>query len=165
MRGFERVRDLSRNGQRLIKRNRAALDALREIVALDKFHDQRGGARTVFKPVDGGDVRMIKRREHFRLALKAREPVGISRKRGWQDLDRDLTFQPGVRRPIHLTHPAFADLRGDVVNADAGTWTEGQMSRDYTGGTAASPRLLVSDAAVTSDSSRCVRKSLRDCSL
>ena len=99
MRGVERVRDLGRNGQRLIKRNRAARDALREVVALDEFHDERGGARTFFKPVDGGDVRMIERGEHFRFALKAREPIGISRERGGQDLNRDLTFQPGVRSP------------------------------------------------------------------
>ena len=149
MRGFERVRDLFRNGQRLIKRNRAARDALREIVALDEFHDERGGARTFFKPVDGGDVRMIERGEHFRFALKAREPIGISRERGWQDLNRDLTFQLGVRRPIHLTHPAFADLRGDVVNAEACAGCKEQCLRDYTGAAVARTGLLLVHAAVS----------------
>jgi len=107
-------------------RNRAARDALREIVALDEFHDERGGARTFFKPVDGGDVRMIERGEHFRFALKAREPIGISRERGWQDLNRDLTFQLGVRRPIHLTHPAFAEQGGDFIDAETGAGSESQ---------------------------------------
>jgi hypothetical protein len=78
-------------------------------------------------------MRMIERGEHFRFALKAREPIGISRERGWQDLNRDLTFQLGVRRPIHLTHPAFADLRGDVVNAEACAGCKEQCLRDYTG--------------------------------
>ena len=133
VRGFERVRDLFRNGQRLVKRNRAARDALREIVALNEFHDERGNARTFFKPVDGGDMRMIERGEHFRFALKTREPIGISRERGRQDLNRDLTFQPGVRRPIHLAHPAFANLRGDVVNAEACAGCNEQCLRDYTG--------------------------------
>ena len=77
---------------------------------------------------------MIQRREHFRFALKAREPIGISGERRRQDLDRDLTFQPGVRRPIHLAHPAFADLGGDFVDAETGAGSEGQSWRDYTGG-------------------------------
>jgi hypothetical protein len=86
----------------------------------------------------------------------------VCRERGRQNLDRDLTLQLRVGRPIHLAHPAFADLRGDVVNADAGTWTEGQMWRDYTGGTAASVRLLVSNAVVAFDSRSAHRNTLRD---
>ena len=141
--GFERLRDLTRNGQRLVKRNRAARDALREIVALNELHDERGGARTFFKAVDGGDMRMIERGEDFRFALKAREPIGISRERWWQDLDRDLAFQPGVRRPIHLTHPAFADLRGDVVSAEACAGCDEQCLRDYTGAAVATKDIPV----------------------
>ena len=34
-----------------------------------------------FEPVDGGDVRMIQRREDFGFALKARQSIGISGKR------------------------------------------------------------------------------------
>ena len=52
-----------------------------------------------------GDVRMIQRGEDFRFALKSREPIGISRERGRQDLDRDLTLQLGIGRPIHLPIP------------------------------------------------------------
>ena len=132
VRRFQRVGDLLGDGKSFVEWNRAARDALREIVALNEFHDERGGARTFFEPVDGGDMRMIERGEHFRFALKAREPIGIGRERGWQDLDRDLTFEPGVRRPVHLTHPAFADLRGDVVNAEACAGCKEQCLRDYT---------------------------------
>ena len=114
-------------GKRLVERHRAARDALRQIVALDEFHHERGHAPAFFEAVDGGDVRMIQRREHFRFALKAREPIGIGRERGRQDLDRDLTFQPRVGRPIHLPHPAFADLRGDFVDAEARAGGEGQL--------------------------------------
>ena len=83
---------------------------------------------TFFEPVDGGNVRMIQRREDFGLALKARQSVGISGKRGRQDLDGDLTFQLRVGRPIHLAHPAFADRRGDFVDPEAGTRSEGQIA-------------------------------------
>ena len=80
-----------------------------------------------FEPVDGGDVRMIQRGEDFRFALKARQPVRISRQRRRQDLDRDLALQLRVRRPIHLAHAAFADLGGDFVDAEAGAGSEGQV--------------------------------------
>jgi hypothetical protein len=74
---------------------------------------------------------MIQRREDFGLALKAHQSVGISGKRGRQDLDGDLTFQLRVRRPIHLPHAAFPDRRGDVVDADARAGGQGQLCREY----------------------------------
>jgi hypothetical protein len=40
MRGFERLRDLLRDRQRLVEWNRATRDALRQIVALDEFHHE-----------------------------------------------------------------------------------------------------------------------------
>ena len=52
----------------------------------------------LFEAVDRRDVRMIERGEDFRLALEAREPIGIAGDRGRQDLDRDLPLQLGVGR-------------------------------------------------------------------
>ena len=57
------------------------------------------------------EVRIIEGGEHFRLALKTGEPLGVRRDRGRQNLDGDLTFQPGVDRPKHLAHPAFANSK------------------------------------------------------
>ena len=76
---------------------------------------------------------MVQRREHFRFALKPREPIVVSGERGRQDLDRDLAFQLRVRRAKHLPHPAFADLRGDFVDAEAGAGCNEQCLRDYRG--------------------------------
>ena len=45
---------------------------------------------------------------------------------GGQDLDRDLTFQLGIGRPIHLAHATFTDLGSDLVDAEAGTGGQGQ---------------------------------------
>jgi hypothetical protein len=45
---------------------------------------------------------------------------------------------------LRQSHPAFANLRGNFVDAEAGTGCEGQVWRDYTGGAAASARLLLS---------------------
>ena len=57
VRGFERVGDLLRDRQRLIDRDRAARNPLRQVVALDQLHDEGRDARALLEPVDRGDVR------------------------------------------------------------------------------------------------------------
>ena len=51
----------------------------------------------------------------------------------------------------HLAHPAFADLRGDFVDAETGAGGEGQAVRDYTGRIARRPRLLLPDADLVTE--------------
>ena len=41
VRGFECLGDLPGDGQRLVERNRASRDTLREVVALDQLHHER----------------------------------------------------------------------------------------------------------------------------
>jgi hypothetical protein len=74
---------------------------------------------------------MIQRREDFRLALKARESIVVSRERRRQDLDGDLALQFGICGPIHLPHSAFADLRGDVVDAETRAGGKSQAVKLY----------------------------------
>jgi len=50
VRGFQRLGDLLRNGERLIEGNRAAGDALRQVVALDEFHHEGGEVRVFSRP-------------------------------------------------------------------------------------------------------------------
>ena len=69
---------------------------------------------------------MVQRGEDFRFSLKARAPVGVIGQSWRQDLDGDLTFQPGVGGPIHLPHAAFTNLGSDLVATEAGTGSEGQ---------------------------------------
>ena len=57
VRGLERLDDLPGNRQRLIERQRALRDAVREGDALDELHHERGRAAGLLDPVDGGDVR------------------------------------------------------------------------------------------------------------
>ena len=113
VRRFERIGDLFRDRQRLVEGNRATANTLREIVALDEFHHERGHAPAFFQAVDSRNVWMVQGGEHFRFALKSCEPIVISRERWRQDLDRDLTLQLGVGGSVHLPHAAFADLGGD----------------------------------------------------
>ena len=76
-------------------------------------------------------MRMIQRREYFRLALKARDPIVVSREGRRQDLDGDLALQLGIGGPIHLSHSAFADLRSDLEDAETGPWGQSQASGLY----------------------------------
>ena len=84
MRGFERLRDLLRDRQRLVEWNRATRDALRQILAFDEFHHQRA----IFEAMDLRDVRVIERCEGLRFALEAHQPIGIAGEQLWQDLQR-----------------------------------------------------------------------------
>ena len=71
----------------------------------------------LFEAVDRADVGMIQRGEHPRLALEAREPIGMARERARQDLDRDVAPELGVARPVHLAHAARAEQRVQVIPA------------------------------------------------
>jgi hypothetical protein len=53
---------------------------------------------------------MIERRERSGLALEARQAIGIARECLGQHPQRDVTTELRVVRPIHLPHPAFAQL-------------------------------------------------------
>ena len=52
---------------------------------------------------------------------------GSLAKRVGQDLERDIAIQLRVARAIDLSHAAFADRRGDFVDAEAGAGGEGQL--------------------------------------
>ena len=56
MRGFERVRDLARDRQRLVERNGTLRDAIGERGTLDQFQHQRLHAVGFFESVDATDV-------------------------------------------------------------------------------------------------------------
>ena len=70
---------------------------------------------------------MVERGEHFVLRARKRASRSASPANcGRQHLDRDLAFQVRVGGLIHLAHPTNADLRGDVVDAEARTGSECQ---------------------------------------
>jgi hypothetical protein len=135
VRRFERVGNLPGDRQGLIDRDRAPCNALREILTLDEFHHEGVHACRFLESVDRRDVGMIQRGESLRLSFKPSETLGLLGERVRQDLDRDLTTQRRVRRSVHLPHAAFADRRGDVVDAEASAGGQGQLCREYKGGT------------------------------
>jgi hypothetical protein len=72
---------------------------------------------------------MIERGEHFGLALKTREAIGIARERRGQDFERDLALQPRIACAIHLAHAACAQQAKDFVTAGSGSYREGHRGR------------------------------------
>ena len=77
VRGFERLGHLFRDRQRLVDRDGAARDALREILALDELHHERADAGRFLDAVQLRDVGMIERGERLRLALEPHEAIGV----------------------------------------------------------------------------------------
>src|SRR5713226_4785861 len=135
VRRLEGLRDLAGDGHRLVDRDRSTGDPLRQILALDEFHHERGDATAFFEAMNTADVRVIQRRERFRFTLKAGDPLGVRDERVRQDLDRHVAIQLRVARFIDLAHAAGPKGREDLVWAESGTGGESHaLAVDYTGG-------------------------------
>ena len=85
----------------------------------------------LLEPVDRGDVRMVQRGEHLRLAPKTGDPLRIVGESLGQDFERDVATEVAVAGAIHLAHAACADGSADFVGADPGTSTQGQARGLY----------------------------------
>ena len=129
MGGLERLRNLTRNRQRVVQPQRSACDPQRQILAFDQFHhecaSEVSGDRTFLEPVDLSDVRMIQRCEGGRFPLKTGEAIGIARKRVGEDLERDVASQLQIARAVDFAHAAGAERCDDVVRAEARSSGEG----------------------------------------
>jgi hypothetical protein len=105
---FERLCDLSHDGDRFVDRQRSTRDAIGERRAFHQLEDQRLRAFRFLEAVDGPDVRMIQGGENLSFALEARQAIEIECELRREDLDRDVAIQLRIARPIHLPHPARA---------------------------------------------------------
>ena len=68
-------------GKRLVERNRTLRNPVGERRPFDQFEHERADAVRFFQAVDRADVRMIQRREDLGFPLKARQAIGIVRRR------------------------------------------------------------------------------------
>ena len=131
VRGFERLGDLPGDGERLLERQAGsggprAADQRVERVALDQLHGERARGGGVFEAEDLRDVRVVEGREDPRLALEAREPIRVLRKRLGQNLQRDIASKFRVAGAIDFAHAAGAKRREDLVRAEPSAGLEGQ---------------------------------------
>jgi hypothetical protein len=115
---LEAGRDLQRDPKRLVEREPAALDPLLQRLALDQFHHQevnrrsRLGMRRLLDGMDAGDVGMVQRRQHLRLAGEAGHPRGIVGEGLRQQLQRDVAAELRVPGAVDRAHAALAELVG-----------------------------------------------------
>ena len=105
----------------------------REIIALDQLHHEGRHVGGFSKPVNGGDVRMIQRRERLGFA---REPLHTVRDRGRSASGRILsaTSRPSlVSRARDQTSPIppAPSGRKDFVGSKAGAGRKGQVRGSY----------------------------------
>ena len=111
MRGLERIgqRDAGVGKGREVERS--ADQPLLQCLPLQSLHHQEDLTVRRFADVeDGADVRMLQRGHGARLALEPFARRRRIRECRRQHLDRDVTLESGVARPVHLAHPARADL-------------------------------------------------------
>jgi hypothetical protein len=151
VRRFERVGDLSGDGQRLGQRDGAARDVRGEILAFDEFHHQGREVGRLLEAVDRGNVRVVQRGQDFSFTLEPCEAIRVAGDRCGQHLDRDGPLEIAVGGAIDLTHTTRTDLRGDFVGTDVRAGSEGQVALKYMSGTAARSGLLLSHADLFTD--------------
>jgi hypothetical protein len=115
MRGFERLRDLQSNSQRLFDWNRTAADPVGEGVAFDQFEHQEASLPDLLETVDRPDIRVIQRSEQPGLALEPGQSISVRGKLRRQRLDRDVASQFRVAGSPDFAHAAAANGGDDVV--------------------------------------------------
>src|SRR5512143_1253533 len=71
---------------------------------------------------------MIQRREQFCFALETCESIRITGKQLRQDLDRDVTLETCVPRPVDLAHTALPEFGEDLVRAEPQAWWQRHCS-------------------------------------
>ena len=120
MRGVEGGGDLDGALDRLVGRQRALRNSIRERLALEARHDEEVGALVLADVVERADVGVIEGADRLGLALEALAPIGVRRRFVREDLDGDGAIEPAVLRAIDLAHAAGAEGRDDFVGAEAG---------------------------------------------
>ena len=114
-----RLGDLTRNRQSLTQRHWATGDGVRQVFAFDELHHDGARRSRALDAVNMSDVRMIQRGESFGFPFETREPTGVGRDPGRQNLDGDVPIEFRITGAIDFAHAALSDEGLDVVRADA----------------------------------------------
>ena len=119
--GAERVGNGDRDVEDLTQGQPAGPDALGEARALDLLHHEKEFSGGLLDAVNRDDVGVIECRDGACLAPEPLEPLRVRCGFLGQHLERDAPFELGVERLPHDSHPALAELGGDLELADPGT--------------------------------------------
>ena len=120
MRGFEGQRDLTRDRERFVQRQRPGGQPIGQRAARHQLEHQELVGPALLESVNRGNIRMIERGEHARFTLETGEALAVSGKGIGQRLDGDLAAETRVAGPVDLAHSAGPKQRVDFVGAEAG---------------------------------------------
>ncbi len=124
MRPVQRVRNLDAVAQRLLERQRASCQSVRQWLALQVLHDEVFGLAFPSHVIERADVRVRELRDGSGLPLEALPLLrGIALLR--QDFDCHGPAQARVACLVHLAHPARADWGKDLVRPEASADSQG----------------------------------------
>ena len=119
VRGGEAAGRLQDDGNSLIDRQRALVDAAAQAFAVEAFgHEERQAAKLT-DVVDGKNVRVVERAGGPGFVGEASQAIGIAREVRQQDFDRDVPAESLVFRAPHFTRAARAEAAKHRVRADA----------------------------------------------
>ena len=121
MRGVEGVRDVDRDVDDAIHRQRAGAEDLVQGGAVDQLHHDEAAAFMLADVVEGADVGVVQRRGGARLALEAFRGQRVGGGRLGQELYRDMAAEPEVLGAVHDAHAAGTQPINHAVMRNNGT--------------------------------------------
>jgi hypothetical protein len=124
MRLLERVGDLDPDLERLLERQRSALDSRGERLAFEILHDEEVGVALAADVVQRADVRMIERGNRLRFTVEALLHLRVVGEVRRKHLDGDRAVQPRIGRLVHLAHAAGTERPDDLVWSELDTGLE-----------------------------------------
>ncbi len=135
VRGGEGVGDLRGQSQRIVGRDRPALDPIGQGLTLEQLQHEVVDVVVVADVVQRADVRVIEVRDHPGLALEALPGLRLIGKMPRQYLDRDHAVETCVARAVDLAHSPLADLLDQAVVGQhlAGLYRHGVLPKPWVG--------------------------------
>jgi hypothetical protein len=138
--GLDRLGDLLRDGQGLVRRQWPGGDSRGQRRPVHELHDE-GGDRIAARlrghfqdTVDLRDVGMVERGQHLRFAVEARQPIGIVCDGGVKQLDGDVAIQLRIAGAMDLAHASPAEETQNLVVPETGTWCQRHQRPAIVGG-------------------------------
>jgi hypothetical protein len=121
--GLKRLGDLPRDPNRVANRQRAALEAFGQRRPRNVLQHEEACFTRLLETVNGGNVRMVQRRERACLSLQSLPSV-VLQQLGTHDLQRDGPIQLRVDGLVDDTHTADSNTLLDPIVTERGVRIE-----------------------------------------
>jgi len=124
------VGDGRRNLERLCHGERPFGDPLLECSTLDQLHRHPGDVIGLTDVENGDDAGVIEGRGGAGLLLEAANPLWILGHRRRQNLDRHVSIETRIPRPIDLTHTPCTQRAQQLIRSESGIYRQGHVWAD-----------------------------------